>query len=191
MKLLPILGIIVFVSSCNGRRSTTPSIIAGDTAKPLIKKVSITPSSTDTIHRNIKKFNSRYNFEAFQTNIFIGKLALPNFHGNQFANEKEYQEFIAEGCKRNGINFGGHYTIIHKGCGAMCEHIFIVDRISGKVFTDVKPNDGRYGYLYRKDSRLLIANSNVFQDESLKYYSDFLGEPELYVWKQNNFIRLQ
>jgi hypothetical protein len=53
------------------------------------------------------------------------------------------------------------------------------------------PNDGRYGYLDNKDSYLLVANSNVFQDESLEYYNDFFGEPELYVWKDNNFQLLK
>ena len=44
---------------------------------------------------------------------------------------------------------------------------------------------------YPKDSKLLIANSSLFQSDSLKYYNNQFGDPELYVWKNNNFESLQ
>ena len=73
----------------------------------------------------------------------------------------------------------------------MCELIFIVNRINGKIFIETNPNDGRYGFLYQKDSNLLIANSNSFQDESLKTYTNIFGVPELYLWTGNDFKRVQ
>jgi hypothetical protein len=156
-----------------------------------LKSTSTVDSNSDTTEGRLVKFTSKYNFDIFKVKLFTGKASSPNFTNNEFANDKEYVKFITEGCKRNNINFGGHYTIIQRSCGTMCEHIFIVDRISGKIFTDIKPNDGRYGYLYKEDSNLLIANSNLFQDDSLKYYNDFFGKPELYVWKDNNFQLLK
>lgn len=137
------------------------------------------------------RFNPPYTFEHFKAKIFTGKLALPDFTAIEFADDEEYVEFISNGCKENGINFGGQYTIIHGGCGAMCEHIFIVNRATGKIYTEITPNEGRYGFLYKKDSYLLIANSNVFIDDKLDFYYDVFGTPELYVWKNDNFRLLE
>jgi len=150
-----------------------------------------TESSSNTTEGKLIKFTSKYNFETFKANLFTGETVSPDFSNNVFSKDKEYVKFITEGCKNNAINFGGHFTILQRSCGAICEHLFIVDRITGKIYTDIRPNDGRYGYLYKKDSYLLIANSNSFQDDSLTYYNDFFGKPEMYIWKDNNFQRLK
>ena len=176
------------LTSCKDTNPNKTQHISADTTLKLISKVD---SNSNPTEERLIKFTSQYNFETFKTKLFTGKTASPDFRNNEFANDKEYVKFIADGCKNNHINFGGHFTIIQRSCGAMCEHIFIVDRITGKIYTDIRPKDGRYGYLYKKDSNLLIANSNVFQDNSLKYYSDFFGKPELYVWKDNNFEPLK
>lgn len=147
--------------------------------------------SSDTHQENIHKFDSKYTFDSFRVSPFDGKPANPDFKGNEFSKDSEYVKFITEGCKENGINFGGHYTIIEKSCGAMCEHVFIVNRINGKIYTSIQPNDGRYGYLYKKDSKLLIANSSTFTDDSLKNYCDIFGKPEVYVWDNDNFKLLE
>jgi hypothetical protein len=139
----------------------------------------------------IIKFHSKYNFQTFATKLFEGKASAPDFTNNEFSNDTAYVKFIEEGCKKNQINFGGHYTIFQRSCGAMCSNIFIIDRHNGKIVTDIKPNDGRYGYLFKKDSKLLIANSSVFQDDSFKYYNDLFGAPELYVWTGDNFKLLR
>jgi hypothetical protein len=184
MKQLPIIIILLTLTCCNDTNSDKIQHTSSDT---IAKSISTINSNSNTTLGKLIKFTSDYNFETFKAKIFTGKTALPDFTDNEFASDKEYIKFITDGCKKNDINFGGHYTIIQRSCGAMCEHIFIVDRINGKIFTDIKPNDGRYGYFYKKDSHLLIANSNVFQDDSLKYYNDIFGNPELYVWKNNNF----
>ena len=136
------------------------------------------------------KLEKSYKFEDYKVEIFNGKLAAPNFRGNEFGNDHEYVDFIQSGCKRNGINFAGHYTIIEKSCGALCVLIFVVDRIDGRIFVDTKPNDGSYGYKYKNDSKLLIANSEVFIDDSYTEYYDRFGKPEFYFWKKDNFVRL-
>ena len=75
---------------------------------------------------------------------------------------------------------------------AQCVRIFLLLTESmGEIFTDINLNDGRYGYLYHNDSKMLIANSNVFQDDILKYYNNFFGEPELYFWTDMNFKPLK
>ena len=186
-----ILLILIFACSCNRKDSRNPPVIVSDTVGTSANNDSLRLSNTDAMDRNLREFKPKYTFSTFQTTVYAGELALPNFRNLPFATNKEYRDFMTEGCKQNGVNFGGHYTIIQRACGAMCEHIFVVDRVSGKIFTNIRPNDGRYGYLYKKESRLLIANSNVFQDDSLKYYSDFFGAPELYVWKDDNFRLLQ
>ena len=135
----------------------------------------------------LKKFSSPYSFDTFKAEVFTGKMADPDFTGSKLVDDKEYVSFIRDGCSQNGINFGGRYTIIHKGCGAMCEHLFIVDRITGKICTDIGLSEGHYGYLYHKDSYLLIANSNLFQDDTLGYYCNHFETPRLYRWRDNSF----
>jgi hypothetical protein len=73
----------------------------------------------------------------------------------------------------------------------MCEHIFIVDRSTGKVFTNIKIKEGKYGYQYKKDSSLLIANSEAFLDDTLTVYNNLYATPEFYVWEGSDFKFLQ
>jgi hypothetical protein len=188
MKQLPVILFLLALTCCKNIQHDNTQHFSSDT---IVKPVSKVANNLDVADSKIIKFATKYNFEIFKAKVFTGKLAKPDFTNNEFAIDPEYVMFITEGCQTNDINFGGHYTIIQKSCGAMCEHIFIVDRINGKIYTDIKPNDGRYGYLYKKDSDLLIANSNVFQDDSLKYYKDLFGKPELYIWKDNNFQTLE
>ena len=152
------------------------------------------------------KFKSKYNFATFHTKVFTGKLAPLDFTDSELATDKQANEFMANYMKDyidfwtendKGINFGGHYTIIDMSCGCMCQHIFVIDRISGKIFNDINlttpdDRDGKWGYLYQPDSKLLIANSSLFLTDSLNYYTSVWGtSPELYVWTGKNFKRIQ
>ncbi|MDJ1466459.1 hypothetical protein [Xanthocytophaga flava] len=132
-----------------------------------------------------------YQFNDFKVDLYKGKLADPDFRNNPFASDTAYVQFISESCKKNAINFSGHYTIIHRSCGAECEHIFIVDRKTGRIFTDIHPNDGRYGYAYQPDSKLLIANSNLFIDNTFHKYLDYWCKPEFYQWEKTDFVLLK
>ena len=183
MKHLPLILFLLILTCCKDTNSNKTQDVFVDTI--------VKPNSMTAREGKLIKFSSPYNFETFKAKLFTGKIVSPDFRNNEFANDKKYVKFITEGCKNNNINFGGHFTIIEGSCGAMCSNIFIVDRITGKIYTDVRPNDGRYGYLYKKYSYLLIANSNSFKDDSLTYYVDIYGEPELYIWKQNNFEHLR
>lgn len=189
MKLLLFIVTIATVLSCNSTSVDKDSGKSSSTPSGIHKQKSVTFDSSNK-EGNVIKFISKYNFETFKAEVYDGKLASPDFSNNPYAVDREYVDFITNGCKQNGINFGGHYTIIQRSCGAMCEHIFIVDRHTGIIFNDINLNDGKYGYAYKKDSRLLIANSNVFIDDKFEYYNDFFDTPELYVWDKTKFIRL-
>jgi len=157
-----------------------------------------TVTEIDTV--NWRKFISKYNFATFSTEVFTGKLANPDFTGSELAPDKQANEFMSNYMKDyvdfwtendEGINFGGHYTIIEMSCGCMCQLIHIVDRISGKIFA--VQLSGKWGYLYQSDSKLLIANSELFTSlDSLTHYCNRWGiVPELYVWTGKKFKRIQ
>jgi len=178
---------ILSLACCRQPMQIMEDNVPVDTVLPLPKTYADTAMPEGTI----VPFNSQYTFDRYRARMFTGRLAAPDFTGNELAGDKEYVAFISRGCVDSGINFGGRYTILPKGCGAMCEYFFIVDRMNGKIYTGLGTDDGRYGYMFRKDSSLVIANANVFEDEHLTQYNDFFGKPELYVWKANTFTRLE
>lgn len=140
---------------------------------------------------SIYRFEPFIGFKYFKVEIYNGKLAAPDFNNNPYANDNEYVKFISDGCEKLGINFGGHYTIIERFCGAECVHFFIVDRINGKIFLGIKPNDGRYGYKYYKDSNLFIANAYAIHDDTFEYDPKFRWVPEIYKWNNELMERLK
>lgn len=164
-----------------------------DSAATIIEVEHFNEIETDTT--KWVKFESNYNFETFYTEVFTGNLAEIDLTGNEFAKDEDYVHFIKS--NDTGVNFGGHYTIIHKSCGNMCEHIFVIDRISGKIHKDINlttpdNRDGKWGYLYKPDSNMLIANSWLFTTDKLDCYTGVYGTtPELYLWTGESFKRIQ
>lgn len=138
-------------------------------------------------------FIEKFPFEAYPAPVFTGTPAAPNFKGNPYATDKEYVDLITKGCKK-GINFGGHYTIIERSCGAMCEQLFIVNRKSGKIFTGLlglKGVDGYYGFKYEKDSFILITDATVLIDATPdQFYGDEIV-PAVYEWTGDVFKKLE
>jgi hypothetical protein len=160
-------------------------------------------NNTDTLNIDcegdeILSIKKCHKFEDFPAEIYDKKLPPPDFNNNPFASDKEYVDFITEGCEKYGINFGGHFTILGKSCGACCSFVFMVDRQNGRIL-DIKANgydeeDGAYGYTYQKDSKLLIANSSLFIDDKYEKYCNFMNsdlKPKFYIWKNNKFILLK
>ena len=134
-------------------------------------------------------FIVKYKFNSYAAPLFEGTLAAPDFRGNPNANDPEYVEFITEGCK-SGINFGGHYTLIEKSCGCMCSHLYMVDRRDGKIFIHtkgLKVEDGYYGFMYKKDSNLLITDANILI-HLLGTQNEFSITPQVFEWKKNRFV---
>jgi len=176
--------VLFYLVSCNqSRKAAVPRTALENTfAKDSILQV----------HKNFP-FLAKYNFKEYKTKIYIGKLAEPDFDNNPFASDPEYVEFITNGCEK-GINFGGQYTLIEKSCGAMCSHLFIVDRRDGKIFVGtagLKKQDGYYGFEYKRDSYLLITDSSILTDISTGEDNEFSITPQVFEWKKDNFRLLE
>ena len=125
---------------------------------------------------------------AFIVPLFTGKLSSPDFTGNPFAHDPEYVAFISSGCERVGINFGGHYTAIIHSCGMGCVHLFLVDRIDGRIHTNDGLTEGYGGYQFRPTSTLLIADSNMTTGEIGSHDN---RQIEILEWKGNSFQLLK
>ena len=174
------------LASCSNKSNTEKN--ASNQSKKT-SKTEITVDTTD-FGKHIKVDNSK-RFENYKVEVYSGKLAQPNFENNEFKNDKEYVSFINEGCKKKNINFGGHYTIITKSCGAECVILFIVNRKTGHIYTDIKIEEGLNGFEYREDSELLIGNSNLFVDGKFEYYYKYYYAPEFYKWNGSYFKKLE
>jgi hypothetical protein len=125
----------------------------------------------DMLGRGIyKKFAFKSNWEDSKVQqVYKGKLAAPNFSTDK--NAKHFITAIKEGCQGESINFAGHYTIVEWGCGALCQEIAIVDRITGKIFYSEIPfdtADGHSGTQFKIDSRRLVINT-----EALSEFDDY------------------
>ena len=87
-----------------------------------------------------------------------------------------------ETCK-NGINFGGQYTLVEWMAGSQSQFCVVVDRKTGKIFDGC--NSGS-GMSYKKNSLLLIKDIEAVGEDKLIYPSIF-SYVELLVWNQNKF----
>ncbi|MCC8154974.1 MAG: hypothetical protein LIP01_12715 [Tannerellaceae bacterium] len=140
----------------------------------------------------LKTLNSLYSFEDYKVEVYQGKPAPPDFTEVPYTDDPAFVEFITRGCERNGINFGGHYTILGKGCGAMCVFIFMVDRIDGRIlFVEGIESGSFFGYECREDSLLFLGNSESFIDGKYERYVSHFGKPEFYLWKGERFVLLE
>jgi len=159
---------------------------------PVVSEDSFTKDSVLQVRKNFP-FLEKYTFEAYNTVMLKGAPAAPDFLNNQYSGDPDYVSFIVEGCK-GGVNFGGHYTIIEKSCGAMCSHLFMVDRRDGKIFfgtMGLKEEDGYYGLTYRANSNLLITDSSVLADLSIGESNKFSMTPQVFEWKNDTFVLLE
>jgi len=202
-KTIIILSVFVLVASSCGRTtkeqmSKTENILLTDTIETIISDTSenIQTSNIDCDHK-ILTIKHQYKFEDFPVEIYRGKLSLPDFNSNTYASEMGFVEEMTHSCEREGINFAGRFTILQGDCGTFCTFIILIDRKNGQFVTIKNPNgyedeSGAYGYEYRKDSRLLIANSNLFTDDEFEQSFSSLGlKPKYYVWKNDKFVLLK
>jgi hypothetical protein len=91
---------------------------------------------------------------------------------------RQYRTVITKAYTGKGLNFGGHYCFAYWGCGSNCQISVLVDRRTGIVYEG--PDSGN-GYIFRKGSRLLIADP----PDSAGFYSRHnRGEPRVYVWNE-------
>jgi len=113
----------------------------------------------DVDHLEIYKEKSEFpSFETYSVPLFKGKLAEPDFSSNDEA--KQFMTRIKEGCKQ-GVNFAGQYTLIYWGCGTACQYGVVVDRKTGKIYTEYSSSMGSE---FKKDSQLILINSGFFEE---------------------------
>jgi len=99
-------------------------------------------------------------FEEFSaSSIFEGQIAEIDY-STEFA--KSFKERI-ERAKEIGVNFAGKYIIMIWDCGASCQTGAVVSAADGRVYE--LPDVAGCGYKFRKDSKLLIVNSEDCQKE--------------------------
>jgi len=139
-----------------------------------------------------KKYRLKHKFSEYQTQVYKGKLALPDFKTDPSA--KLYKTQIKNQCKSQGINFAGHYTVIEWGCGTECENIAIVDRISGAIYYSNIPyninDEGFFGTKYRPDSRMMIMNSfNLDDHKGYELVRDY-ERTKVMEWTGSGFKKL-
>jgi hypothetical protein len=113
-----------------------------------------------------KRFTFKSKFIDFKVdNVYKGKLASPNFTTDP--SSKRFKFAINDGCKKEGVNYAGHYTIVEWGCGTVCAEMAIVDRITGQIIYSQIPfdkADGHSGSNYKIDSRMLIVNTEALSE---------------------------
>lgn len=144
-----------------------------------------------------KKFSFKTQFDDYKVDkVYDGQLAPPNFKTDPSANY--FKTRIIEGCKEEGVNFAGQYTIVEWGCGALCRQMAIVDRISGQLIYSQIPFDtvdGHSGTNYKIDSRILIINTEAlseFYDYEPGYRNyDSWREPAVYEIINGKLIQIE
>jgi|GEM_PF-1150890 len=92
---------------------------------------------------------------------------------------QQFRTVITEKYNEEKLNFGGHYCFAYWGCGSNCQLSVLVDLKTGIVYEG--PVSGS-GYVFRKGSRLLIANP---PDSAGFYNRHNRDEPRVYVWNEN------
>jgi hypothetical protein len=113
----------------------------------------------------LKKYTLAYQFSNYKVGVYKGKLASPDFKTDPAA--YEYRTKIKSECKTQGINFAGHFTLTHWGCGSDCEAVAIVDRVSGKIFFSnlfTLDQSVFFRVKCKPDSKMLLINDWLLDD---------------------------
>jgi len=104
--------------------------------------------------------------------------------------DRSYGSDLREGAA-NGPNFAGHFTIVTWGCGSDCYDIAVVDSRTGRVW--FAPFTGSIGLSFRRDSRLLIVDSQAEREKTFPngLPKGFGRAPEIFfVWRGNKFVQI-
>lgn len=129
-----------------------------------------------------KKFSVQSFFTSNKVAVFNGKLSDPDFSTNEEA--RMFKNRITEACKE-GINFGGYYTLVYWGCGTACQYGVIVNRKTGEIIDGYQSS---LGSEFKKESNSIIFNSNIVEGDSgyvpLYQFKKF----ELKKWENNLFV---
>jgi len=125
------------------------------------------------------KFKPHVFFSDFPVHVLTNrKKAAIQYSSNPLA--KQFKTVITRTYKNEDVNFAGHYVFAEWGCGSPCHMSALVDVRSGLVYDGI---DSSYGYEFKKNSRLLIANPT----NAGSFYINCVGcEPLIYVWNEHD-----
>jgi len=140
-------------------------------------------------------------FEKYKMPVYAGKLTNLNLKTSS-EKAKFFRTWINANMSNGGINFAGHYSIVHVGMTGWGLNYFLIDRITGEGV----PIPFQIRYLKTlPDSSLLIINpkdliySDIIGDTEFvcgeestgnygEYYSDL--RPYYYNWDGTKFVPL-
>ncbi|MGG9962681.1 hypothetical protein [Ferruginibacter sp. SUN106] len=183
------ITLLICVASC-AEKTKAPAHTDNLISKTDTAKTTVSIPETDRDNSWVP-FQTKYSFGKLSARLYTGKLAKPDFKSVDFGNEKGFKEFLTERLKGMPINFGGKYTVVEKSCGTMCVAIYMVDRITGKIFVFPVEGDGKWGYRYQQGSNLLVGNSELLNDSMNLYLDQWQVKPEFYKWTGTKFESLR
>jgi hypothetical protein len=161
-------------------------ISKGDTISENEKYLILGDDDKTVIRGVYKKYRSKYKFSKFRTIVYTGKLASPIFKTDRTS--YYFRTQIRSQCKSEGVNFAGHYTIVKWGCGSPCQTVAIVDRVNGKIYYSSLPqinNEIAYGLKCRRNSRMLILNSDLLDEYKGYVNCSTIVKVETIEWAHN------
>jgi len=124
------------------------------------------------------KFKPHIRFGDFPVKVTSAKKAPLQYNSNPLGTQ--FKTRITQTYHDDQVNFGGHYVFIKWGCGSPCYMSALVDINSGIIYDGISSG---YGYDFKKDSRMLIANPTGLDGFYLNCAS---CEPLIYVWDEGN-----
>ncbi len=126
-----------------------------------------------------------HSFAHYHVALFRSPKARLHIKGNPLA--EEYRTIIKDTyysktyMKRwhgqTGQNFAGHYSFVYWGCGSPCQMSAVVDLKTGIIYAGV---DASFGYLFKRDSRLMLINPGGQESECS------VCEPQYWVWNERD-----
>jgi hypothetical protein len=203
MKSFQVLILLIYLSSCKQHSSnqsekgkTVSTDTMGEFKTPAISKknASADLDSSKSEKKNWLVFKARHFFSDYPALIYSGPLASPDFNSVPEGRDSSFRKLVLSILERNdSINFAGHFTAIHPSCGAMCSSIFLIDRKTGRMYNGLPADEeGRWGYKYKANSTMIIANSEMLSNDTFCRYSPVWGiKPEIYDWRHARMKRLQ
>ncbi|MEZ5016800.1 MAG: hypothetical protein R2800_07095 [Flavipsychrobacter sp.] len=135
------------------------------------------------------KFEPYINFSDFKVGeIYKGKRPLLQLK-REDSNFWSYRTKIRNGYKEP-VNFAGHYRFVYWGCGSPCQAAVLIDVKTGKIYNAPSAS---LGYEHFKDSRMLITNPPLREDEESSLYGSKTGfynvacaycHPYIFIWNE-------
>jgi hypothetical protein len=203
MKSFRALILLVCLSTCKqhnpnhaeeGKTVSTDTLVEFKTHTISKTNVNAGPDSSKSTEKKWLIFRAKHFFHDYPALVYSGPLASPDFNSVPEGKDSVFRKLVLSILKKDdSINFAGRFTAIHPSCGAMCSSIFLIDRKTGRMYNGLPANEeGRWGYEYKANSTMIIANSEMLSNDRFCRYSPIWGiKPEIYDWRHGRMKRLQ